>query len=77
MEDSKFLAGLTPFDDFARSLHKHPKTVKRMQPPIVRIGRSLYVPDAQGLEWVRNGCRPVVEQPPRRGRRTTSGGEAV
>src|SRR5881394_406574 len=34
---SKLLDGLVPFNQFAAALDKHPKTVMRMNPPIVRI----------------------------------------
>jgi hypothetical protein len=63
----KLLAGLTPFGAFAAALGKHPKSVMRMNPPIVRIGRSVYVPDEQGRQWILNGCRPL--QTESRGRR--------
>lgn len=56
---AKLLDGLTPFNDFAAALEKHPKTVMRMNPPIVRIGRDVYVPEEQGRAWVLNGCKPV------------------
>jgi hypothetical protein len=64
---SKLLDGLTPFNDFAAAIKKHPKTLMRMNPPIVRIGRDIYVPEAQGREWLLNGCKPI-ETERRRGR---------
>jgi hypothetical protein len=57
-QPNKFLDGLTPFNDFARAIKKHPKTVKKLNPPIVYVGRTPYVPDAEGRQWVFNGCRP-------------------
>jgi hypothetical protein len=63
---SKLLDGLVPFNEFAAALDKHPKTVMRMNPPIVRIGRDVYVPEEQGRAWVLNGCKPVEVE--RRGR---------
>jgi len=64
-----FLAGLTPFDEFAAAIHKHPKTLKRLNPPIVYVGRTPYVPDEQGRAWILNGCKPL-QAPKQRGRRT-------
>jgi hypothetical protein len=66
----KFMGGLTPFDDFARAIGKHPKTVARMRPPIVRVGRQPYVPDDEGRAWILGGCKPWRPENPRgRGRR--------
>jgi hypothetical protein len=65
----KFLAGLTPFNDFAAAIAKHPKTLAKLNPPIVRIGRSVYVPDDQGRTWLLNGCKPLSQQR-RRNRRS-------
>lgn len=62
----KLLGGLVPFDEFAAAIGRHPKTVKRMNPPTVRIGRSIYVPEEKGRAWILNGCRPF--EPARRKR---------
>ena len=64
-----FLAGLTPLDEFSDGIHKHPKTVRRMRPPIVHIGRTPYVPTELGRKWVLDGCPPVLPEAPRRQRR--------
>jgi hypothetical protein len=64
---SKLLDGFIPFGDFAAALNKHPKTVMRMNPPLVRIGRDVYVPEEQGRAWLLNGCKPQ-SPPSRRGR---------
>jgi hypothetical protein len=58
----KLLAGLTPFNDFAAAIEKHPKTLAKLNPPTVRIGRSVYVPDDQGRAWILNGCKPLSQQ---------------
>jgi hypothetical protein len=64
---TKLLDGFIPFNDFAAAIDKHPKTVMRMNPPIVRIGRDVYVHEERGRAWLLNGCKPVeVER--RRGR---------
>ena len=60
-----FLAGLTPFDKFAEAIGKHPKTVKRLNPPVVYIGRTVYVPDDLGREWLLSGCKPLKTNPRR------------
>lgn len=57
----RLLDGLIPFKDFAAATGKHPTTVRRLNPPIVRVGRSRYVPEKEGREWLRNGCRPPDE----------------
>lgn len=64
---SKLLDGLVSFNEFAAALGKHPKTVMRMNPPVVRIGRDVYVPEEQGRAWLRNGCKPP-QPATRRGR---------
>jgi hypothetical protein len=66
----KLLAGLTPIDDFAAAIDKHPKTLMRMNPPIVRIGRNVYVPEEEGRAWILNGCKPLQ---PERGARAHHG----
>jgi hypothetical protein len=58
----KLLEGLTPFKTFAAAMGRHPKTVKKMNPPIVRIGREDYVPDEEARAWILNGCRPLQNQ---------------
>jgi hypothetical protein len=63
----KLMGGLIPFNDFAAAMDKHPKTVMRMGPPIVRVGRDVYVPEEPGRAWLLNGCKPV--EPERRVRR--------
>jgi hypothetical protein len=69
----KFLSGLTPFNNFARAIGKHPQTLAKMRPPIVRVGRTIYVPNELGHEWLLAGCPPVLpEAPAARGRRRTS-----
>jgi hypothetical protein len=66
----KLLAGLTPFNDFARALRKHPTTLARMKPPTVRVGRRLYVPNERGRQWILDGCPPVLPDEARgRGRK--------
>jgi hypothetical protein len=62
----ELLDELDPLDEFAAALNRHPKTVKRWNPPIVYIGRKPYVPRKRGREWILNGCKPI--EPPRRGR---------
>jgi hypothetical protein len=58
----RLLDGLTPLDDFAAAMDRHPKTVKRWNPPIVYIGRRAYVPDKEGRAWILNGCKPVLPE---------------
>ena len=70
---SKLLDGLVPFAEFAAALDKHPKTVMRMNPPIVRVGRDVYVPAEQGRAWLLNGCKTIDTPPPRRGRTRVAG----
>jgi hypothetical protein len=67
--ESNFLAGLTPFDEFARAIGKHPKTVRKMRPPRVKIGRTQYVPDDEGKQWILDGCPPVMPATSSRRRR--------
>jgi hypothetical protein len=57
---------LIPFDDGAAAIKKHPKTLKRMRPPTVYVGRTPYLPKEPFRLWVLNGCKPV--EPERRGR---------
>ncbi len=64
----KLLSGLIPLADFAAAMKKHPKTVMRMNPPVVRIGRDVYVPEEQGSAWLLNSCRPL-ENATKHGRR--------
>lgn len=66
------MGGLIPFGDFAAAIGKHPKTVMRMRPPIVRIGRDVYVPEEPGRQWLLNDCRPVEPE-----RRTRGGRKAA
>jgi len=56
---AELLRGLTPFDEFSAAIDKHPKTLAKMNPPTVRIGRSKYVPTEEGRRWVLNGCKPL------------------
>jgi hypothetical protein len=65
----KLLAELTPFNDFAKALRKHPTTLARMKPPTVRVGRKLYVPDERGRQWILDGCPPVLPEVKGRGRK--------
>jgi hypothetical protein len=58
----KLLGGLTPFADFAAAMNRHPKTVMRMNPPVVKIGRSVYVPTETGRAWLLSGCRPAEQR---------------
>jgi hypothetical protein len=66
----KLMGGLVPFSAFAAAMDKHPKTVMRMNPPIVRIGRDVYVPEDQGRAWLLNGCKPLQSEG--RGRRRSA-----
>jgi hypothetical protein len=50
---------MTRLDVFAETIGKHSKTVKKLNPPVVYVGRTPYVPDDQGQEWVKNGCKPL------------------
>ena len=59
---------LLPFDDGAAVIDKHPKTLRRMNPPIVYIGRTPYLPKEPFRLWVLNGCRPIEPARPGRGR---------
>lgn len=59
------LDGVTPLDTFAKAVDKHPKTLRRLGVPVVKIGRDVYVPIEQGRAWLLNGCKPV--EPNRRG----------
>jgi len=54
------LGDLTLFDDFCKAIGKHPKTVTKMKPPTVRVGRTIYVPTDKGREWILAGCPPVL-----------------
>jgi hypothetical protein len=53
----RLLDGLIPFNDFAAAMGKHPTTARKLRPPVVRVGRSVYVPEKEGREWLLNGCR--------------------
>ena len=64
----QLLDELDTLEDFAAALDRHPKTVKRWNPPIVYVGRKPYVPRKRGREWLLNGCRPVETARRRRGR---------
>jgi hypothetical protein len=72
---TRLMGGMSPFNDFCKAIGKHPKTVKKMKPPIVRIGRSEFVIEDQGRNWIQNGCPPV--EPERRGRGRPRGGGAA
>ena len=61
------LSGFIPFNDFAAAIDRHPKTLKRMNSPIVYVGRTPYIPKEQGKAWLLNGCRPVKPERRRRG----------
>jgi hypothetical protein len=66
----QLLAGLTPFNEFAEAINKHPATLRKMCPPTVHIGRDPYVPTEQGRAWLLNNCRTIEpEGRVRRGRR--------
>jgi hypothetical protein len=56
---NKLLDGLIPIGDFAAAIGKHAKTLMRLGPPIVRVGRAVYVPEGQGRAWLLNGCKPI------------------
>ena len=60
------LSGLALFDDFANGISKHPKTLRRMRPPVVYIGRTPYVPIELGRQWILDGCPPVLPAAPKR-----------
>ena len=61
-------SGFIPFNDFAAAIDRHPKTLKRMNPPIVYVGRTPFIPKEKGKAWLLNGCRPVEPERRRRGR---------
>lgn len=64
----ELLAGFIRFNDFAAAINRHPKSLKRMNPPIVYVGRTPYIPREAGKAWLANGCRPAEPERPRRRR---------
>jgi hypothetical protein len=68
----KIMPGLIPFDDFAKAIGKHPKTLAKLGPPLVYVGRTPYVPEEPGRAWVLNGCTPVEPDKSRRGRKVAA-----
>lgn len=71
----ELMGDLVPLNNFAAAMGKHPKTVKRMGPPLVYIGRDPFVPKDGGRAWLQNGCKPI--EPERRGRGRPRGGGAA
>ena len=62
----ELMGDMIPFNDFAAAINRHAKTLKRMNPPLIYVGRDPFVPKEQGRAWLQNGCKPV--EPERRGR---------
>jgi hypothetical protein len=60
----KLIGDLTPFDDFAAAIRKHPKTLRKMRPPTRYVGRSVFVPTERGRKWILDGCPPVSPEAP-------------